>query len=250
MSTGVSTPITELFNNNNNNNNNYNNRHKLRHSRKFLRRSQISRPFLDLERSQHTPAGRIEMSIIPPPPPQKTPFFMQTSQMTRPQRSPSNEKNFKQQQQQRQQRKRFCQEKDVMRNAYIANTVVLARAESMSSNRVSNYSVTFRILKKFKSKYRLDDTLRLTFLNENKRMQCEPDPHGFDGKTRGLVKAKIQQSKEYYLFLNSDGMHRYTVQGIPVLKRKKLKGRKDFVEVAIRKIADSKFGESLRFISE
>lgn len=248
--------------------------HKLRHSRKYHVRLINNQR----QRKQHVPTGSIEMSVIlpSPPPPSLLPpqpltriisnnntkqrYRNNDQQQTRPQRSPNNNKQLdqqQQQQQQRQQRKRYCQEKDVARNAYYSNTVVLARAESMSSNRVSNYSVTFRILKKFKSKYRLDDTLRITFLNDNnnnnnkQRVQCEQHPYGIgvivgDNKTPrgGLVKARIQQSKEYYLFLNSDGMHRYTVQGMPVLRKKKLKGRKDIVEVTIRRITDNKFGKS------
>lgn len=111
-----------------------------------------------------------------------------------------------------------CQEQDVARKAYMANTVVLAKAESMSSNRVHNYSVSFRIIEVFKKTSWLDSTLRLTFLNETKRMNCESE---LNGRTHGLVKAQIQQSKEYFLFLNSTGRHRYSVLGMPVLKKKK-----------------------------
>lgn len=111
-----------------------------------------------------------------------------------------------------------CQEQDVARKAYRANTVVLAKAESMSSNRVHNYSVSFRILEVFKQADRLDDTLRLTFINDTKRMNCESE---LNSRTHGLVKAQIQQSKEYFLFLNSTGRHRYSVLGMPVMKKRK-----------------------------
>lgn len=272
-------------------------RQVLQHDSKHIVLQERNENFQQVPKTHHIPSGRIEMSVLLPPPLQsytlqdthqiissnnEESYLRWPLHMARPQRSPSthssqssttttssnqrtNTKSNRRQTEhiQRQQRKRFCQEKDVARNAYLANTVVLARAESMSSNRVTNYSVTFRILKKFKSKYRLDDTLRLTFLNDNnKRIHCEPDFYSSSssssssskstssssitngGKIRGgLVKAKIQQSKEYYLFLNSDGMHRYTVQGMPVLKRKKLKGRKDIIEVTIKKITDNKFGE-------
>lgn len=138
------------------------------------------------------------------------------------------------------QRAKFCQEQDVARNAYKANVVVLARAESMSSDRAHNYSVTFRIRKTYKGKLLgVDEKLRLTFLNKSKRMHCETEP---PGKARGLVKAQIQQSKEYYLFLKSDGMHRYSVQGKPVLKKDRQRGRKD-PEKEILKVTAANFGK-------
>lgn len=132
-----------------------------------------------------------------------------------------------------------CQRQEVARKAYLANTVVRAKAESMSSNRVHNYSVTFRILERYKvSRFPIDDTLRLAFSSDTKDMNCE-----FEGRGRphDLVKAQIQQSKEYYLFLDSRGMHNYSVVGMPVLKKKRNKRNRDLED--IRRVTSKNFGK-------
>ncbi|XP_065163598.1 protein vein-like isoform X3 [Atheta coriaria] len=132
-----------------------------------------------------------------------------------------------------------CQEQDLARKAYMANTVVLAKAESMSMSRVRyyNYSVSFRIITRFKSpQYAFgDDILRLTFLNDTRRMNCESELGGGEG---GVVKAQIRPAKEYYLFLNSQGNHNYSVVGAPVLNRRK---RAAEIERILRDVTRTKF---------
>ncbi|XP_018325800.1 protein vein isoform X2 [Agrilus planipennis] len=150
--------------------------------------------------------------------------------VSRPQRSSDKKRSRK--------RSYRCQRQDVGRKAYIANTVVRAKAESMSSNRIHNYSVTFRILEKFKTPFAIDDTLRLTFYNDTKDMNCESE---VSERTHGLVKAQILQSKEYFLFLDSDGMHNYSLVGMPVLKKKRIKDRKNRDLEEIRRITRKNF---------
>uniref|UniRef100_A0A1Y1M2J5 Protein vein n=1 Tax=Photinus pyralis TaxID=7054 RepID=A0A1Y1M2J5_PHOPY len=202
----------------------------------------------------HEPTGRIDTYVFLP--------NDEISAMSRSQRSPDKNKN----QQQNQRNKAYhCQRQDVARKAFLANTVVRAKAESMSLNRIHNYSVTFRILESYKPTHLPIDTLRLTFSSDTKDMNCDIEGHR---RPHDLVKAQIQQSKEYYLFLNSHGMHNYTVVGMPVLRKKRNNNKKnrdleqikrvthrDFVPKPVKKpkikanrTNDLKVGKKLRLI--
>lgn len=164
----------------------------------------------------------------------------------------SKQLNLKQDQSRRRRRRgSHCQRQDVARKAYLANTVVRAKAESMSSNRVHNYSVTFRILERYKTPFPIiDDTLRLTFASESRDMNCEGEgrlrstPTPASPKDQSLVRANILQKREYFLFLDTDGMHNYTVVGMPVLKRKRKRnqGRNKDLE-DIRRVTNRNFGK-------
>lgn len=113
-----------------------------------------------------------------------------------------------------------CQQQDIARKAFKADIVVLAEAQSMSSDRVKNYSVSFKVLKIYKTKEKqnpkVNMTIRLDFTNNTKKINCESEL-----ETRSLrpVKAQIKPFKEYFLFLNSDGGHNYSVYGTPVMKK-------------------------------
>ncbi|KAF5281550.1 hypothetical protein FQA39_LY05085 [Lamprigera yunnana] len=174
------------------------------------------------------PTGRIDTYVFQP-------IDDENSAISRSQRSPDKNKS----QQQQRNKAYHCQRQDVARKAYLANTVVRAKAESMSSNRVHNYSVTFRILERYKLTHLpIDDTLRLTFSSDTKDMNCEIEGRG---RPYDLVKAQIQQSKEYYLFLNSHGMHNYTVVGMPVLKKKRNNNKKNRDLEQIRRVVNKNF---------
>lgn len=177
------------------------------------------------------PTGRIDTYVFQP-------IDDENLAMSRSQRSP--DKNKPQQQLNHQRNKPYhCQRQDVARKAYLANTVVRAKAESMSSNRVHNYSVTFRILERYKLTHLpIDDTLRLTFSSDTKDMNCEIEGHG---RPHDLVKAQIQQSKEYYLFLDSHGMHNYTVVGMPVLRKKRNNNKKNRDLEQIKRVTNKSF---------
>lgn len=120
-----------------------------------------------------------------------------------------------------------CQKQDLARNAYIADTVMLARAETLSLNRTvnANYSVTFRIVEVFKSKEpRNSETIRLTFIYSKRAQNCEPKHES------RLVKANIKKMKEYFLFLKSDGSYSYSVYRTPMLRKKEARrkgGKRD-----------------------
>lgn len=221
-----------------------------RHLRKSRR---LSTEAAQASQIEPHPTGRIETIVIPPKdeiinhrfalPQIPSPSEPTAASVSRSQRSPDKNKPHNQQLQQQQRNRAYhCQRQDVARKAYLANTVVLAKAESMSTNRVHNYSVTFRILERYKTPLPIDDTLRLTFSSDTKDMNCEIEGHG---RPHDLVKAQIQQSKEYFLFLNSHGMHNYSVVGMPVLKKKRNKKNKDLED--IKRVTNKNFGKYALF---
>lgn len=267
-------------------------RHRIRHSRKLQRLGQAA--LIESDRNSSVPKAWIDVHVIETknasetdrnlhhqhhrPPPITLPLVMTTSSATtsdliaqippsdlvlprptheiinRLQRSP-----FKRKHRQKRKKKRannHCQKQDLARNAYVADTVMLARAESMSLNRTvnANYSVTFRIIEVFKSKEpRNSDTIRLTFIYSRKAQNCEPRHES------RLVKANIKKMKEYFLFLKSDGSYSYSVYRTPMLRkkenRKKGGGKRDGdrrrngnnsndAQIAIvRKVCNATFGK-------
>lgn len=222
-------------------------RHRIRHSRQFRNQAPLS---------ERRPKGRIDTYVIRSPldrlaipkTSQQLPYQQQQQQppthqtplrqtaaavVQRSQRSSG---------QNRQQKKRqvSCQPQDAARKAYLANTVVLARAESKSSTRNHNYSVSFRILERLKnSSMPVEDHIRLTFSSDSRSMNCAKEELE---RSHGLVKAKIQPSKEYVLFLNTYEAHNYSVVGMPYKKRNWKK-----ISQEIRRVVDPKFGKSAQF---
>ncbi|GJQ70562.1 putative immunoglobulin [Trypoxylus dichotomus] len=197
-------------------------RHRIRHARKHRRLGQAA--LNESDRNFPKPKARIEVHVIDTknanetnrnpqhPSPGTLPFVMSTPPTTtsnliaqipsdlnapkpthaivnRLQRSPLRKRNHGR----RRKKKRannHCQKQDLARNAYIADTVMLARAESMSVNRTenANYSVTFKIIEVFKSNdSRNSGTIRLTFIYSKRPQNCEPRHES------RLVKANIKQ---------------------------------------------------------
>lgn len=215
-------------------------RHRIRHSSRLFRNQ--------APLSERRPTGRIETYVIRPPldrlaiptahlpqseqlaqiPPSHTPLRPTAAIVTRSQRSSD---------QNRQKKKQIpCQPQDTARKAYLANTVVLARAESKSSTRNHVYSVSFRILERLKnSSMPVEDHIRLTFSSDSKSMNCAKEELE---RSHGLVKAKIQPSKEYILFLNAYEAHNYSVVGMPYKKRNMRK-----IMPEIKRVIDPKFGK-------
>lgn len=215
-------------------------RHRIRHSRLFRNQAPLS---------ERRPMGRIDTYVIRPPldrlaiptvhlpqseqfaqiPPSHTPLRPTAAIVTRSQRSSD--------QNTRQKKKQVsCQPQDTARKAYLANTVVLARAESKSSTRNHVYSVSFRILERLKnSSMPVEDHIRLTFSTDSKSMNCAKEELE---RSHGLVKAKIQPSKEYVLFLNAYEAHNYSVVGMPYKRRNMKKTLHD-----IKRVIDPKFGK-------
>lgn len=233
----------------NNNNNNMENRyltkrfserrHRIRHSRLFRNQAPLS---------ERRPTGRIDTYVIRPQldrlatptthfpqseqfaqiPPSHIPLRPTAAIVTRSQRSSDQNRQKKKQ--------ASCQPQDTARKAYLANTVVLARAESKSSPRNHVYSVSFRILERLKnSSMPVEDHIRLTFSNDSRFMNCAKEELE---RSHGLVKAKIQPSKEYVLFLNAYEAHNYSVVGMPYKRRNMRKTLHD-----IKRVIDPKFGK-------
>lgn len=207
-------------------------RHRIRHSRLFRNQAPPSEGWLaaPLDRltipTSHLPQSEQFAQI----PPSHTPLRPTAALVTRSQRSSD---------QNRQQKKKHipCQPQDTARKAYLANTVVLARAESKSSTRNHVYSVSFRILERLKnSSMPVEDHIRLTFSSDSKSMNCAKEELE---RSHGLVKAKIQPSKEYILFLNAYEAHNYSVVGMPYKKRNMRK-----IMPEIKRVIDPKFGKS------
>lgn len=136
--------------------------------------------------------------------------------------------------------RRPCHEHDPSWRAYRANTVVIARAESMSSNRKENYTVLFKVLERIKnSSFPVDDHVRLKFSSDTKK--CEHlDPNR--SSSHLLVKAKIDKSKEYILFLDAYGAHNYTAVFAPEPCRNK-------TLTLVRKVTSPSFSKSDQMLS-
>lgn len=216
-------------------------RHRIRHSRLFRNQAPLS---------ERRPTGRIDTYVIRPPldrlaiptvhlsqseqfaqiPQSHIPLRPTAAIVTRSQRSSDQNRQKKKQ--------ASCQPQDTARKAYLANTVVLARAESKSSTRNHVYSVSFRILERLKnSSMPVEDHIRLTFSTDSKSMNCAKEELE---RSHGLVKAKIQPSKEYVLFLNAYEAHNYSVVGMPYKRRNMKKTMHD-----IKRVIDPKFGKFL-----
>ncbi|KAL3282439.1 hypothetical protein HHI36_005626 [Cryptolaemus montrouzieri] len=116
-----------------------------------------------------------------------------------------------------------CPKQDISQKAFLANTVVVARTEAVSvRSRTHKYSVLFKVQRKLKSPPSfpiIDDYIQLSFLNDTSQQRtqqrCVPERN-----PSKLVRANIQQSREYLLFLNSYGAHNYTPIGSPELIRR------------------------------
>lgn len=118
-----------------------------------------------------------------------------------------------------------CPKQDISQKAFLANTVVVARTEAVSvRSRTHKYSVVFKVLRKLKSPSAfplIDEYIRLYFLNDTtsqRQQRCVSER-----SPSKLVRANIQQAREYLLFLNSYGAHNYTAIGSPEpIRRHKL----------------------------
>ncbi|XP_044750932.1 protein vein isoform X2 [Coccinella septempunctata] len=116
-----------------------------------------------------------------------------------------------------------CPKQDISQKAFLANTVVVARTEAVSvRSRTHKYSVLFKVQRKLKSPSAfplIDEYIQLYFLNDTSsqrtQLRCVSERN-----PSKLVRANIQQSREYLLFLNSYGAHNYTAIGPPEPIRK------------------------------
>jgi hypothetical protein len=132
---------------------------------------------------------------------------------TEPHQSPTRSARSSQKRQKKQ-----CPEPDVSWKAYKADAIVRAKAESKSSNCRQNCTVQFRVLDWLKNRTSTDDRLlRLNFRSD--KTNCEYD--NLTNRSQFPVRAKIDQSKEYILFLNTYGPHNYAAVFVPELPKNK-----------------------------
>ncbi|XP_068903058.1 uncharacterized protein [Tenebrio molitor] len=132
---------------------------------------------------------------------------------TEPHQSPTRSTRSSQKRQKKQ-----CPEPDVSWKAYKADAIVRAKAESKSSNCRQNCTVQFRVLDWLKNRTSTDDRLlRLNFRSD--KTNCEYD--NLTNRSQFPVRAKIDQSKEYILFLNTYGPHNYAAVFVPELPKNK-----------------------------
>lgn len=133
--------------------------------------------------------------------------------------------------------RRQCQQQDVARKAYLANTVVLAKAESYSppDKRDNSINISFSVQETLKSPMpstNNNNHIRLKFINA-KGSNCVKEERDL---SNGLVKAQIKNTVPYFLFLNASEGHHYTVFGMPVKYRKKIRD-------TIKQVVDRNFGK-------
>ena len=206
--------------------------HRIRHSRRRNSRAQSGDGDGDdvHRRSPNPPAG-IPSQLRRPDPD----FEPRAYNGNRSQRSPKKNKSKNN----RKRRARNCQEQDVPRKAFLADYVVLAKAQAMSSNRRpgNNYSVSFAVVDQLKGNEPLD-LLRLHFTYDRRltKFECEPT------KRNSLVKADIKKNREYILFLRIDEQHDYHVYGTPItVSRSEKKKRRQLATT--RRVCSTNFGE-------
>lgn len=213
-------------------------RHRIRHSKQFTNQAPLrldNYPF-------RPPHDRLAVPTAHPPtseplaqiPPSHRTLVPTAAVVTRSQRSSGHSRQQKKKQP-------SCQPQEIARKAYLANTIILVKAESMSSSRVHNYSVSFRVLERLKNASTpVENHIRLTFSNDSsKSMNCAKEELE---RWHGLVKARIQSSKEYVLFLNAYEAHNYSVLGMPY---KRIKRNWKKVSSEIKRVIDPNFGKFL-----
>ncbi|XP_044267784.1 uncharacterized protein LOC123013375 isoform X2 [Tribolium madens] len=108
---------------------------------------------------------------------------------------------------------RKCPEINVLWKAWRAGTVAHATAQSTNCKNRDECEVVFKVLKWFKREPsgaamlpKEDTVLRLS-LRKNNSKYCEYDQ--LATRTQPLVRTKIETSKEYILFLNISGPHKF-----------------------------------------
>lgn len=135
--------------------------------------------------------------------------------------------------------RRQCQQQDVARKAYLANTVVVATPESFSKtdSRDGTINVSFLVLKQLKTSIPTTNNnnhIRLKFIDA-KGSNCVKEERDL---SNGLVKAQIRNTTvKYFLFLNASEGHNYTVFGTPVRYKRK-------IENTILRVVKPNFGKS------
>lgn len=116
-------------------------------------------------------------------------------------------------------RGRYCSARDPEQLAFEAPTVFEGKLISMSFDRRANFSISFEVLKEFKTQkgYLLPKQVRLQFSYLNGSGEC--DIYREFLKPRGLVRVNdLEQGRLYYLFVQQIDLANFTILGQPIRK--------------------------------
>lgn len=116
-------------------------------------------------------------------------------------------------------RGRYCSARDPEQLAFEAPTVFEGKLISMSFDRRANFSISFEVLKEFKTQkgYILPKQVRLQFSYLNGSGEC--DIYREFLKPRGLVRVNdLEQGRLYYLFVRQIDLANFTILGQPIRK--------------------------------
>lgn len=119
----------------------------------------------------------------------------------------------------RKRRGRYCSARDPEQLAFEAPTVFEGKLISMSFDRRANFSISFEVLKEFKTQkgYILPKQVRLQFSYLNGSGEC--DIYRESLKPRGLVRENdLEQGRLYYLFVRQIDLANFTILGQPIRK--------------------------------
>lgn len=117
--------------------------------------------------------------------------------------------------------RRYCSARDPSTLAFEAPTVFEGKIKSMSSDRRTNFSVTFEITKihKQQAAYKLPQNVRLQFSYRN---FSECDIYREEFRQRGFVRDELEQGKLYFLFVKQINLgNNITILGQPIKKTKR-----------------------------
>lgn len=116
--------------------------------------------------------------------------------------------------------RRYCSAKDPRTLSFEAPTVFEGKIKSMSSDRRTNFSVTFEIIKIYKQpqSQKLPQNVRLQFSYRN---YSECDIYREEFRQRGFVRDELEQGKIYFLFVKQMNLGNFSILGQPIKKTKR-----------------------------
>lgn len=119
--------------------------------------------------------------------------------------------------------RRYCSAKDPRTLSFEAPTVFEGKIKSMSSDRRTNFSVTFEIIKTYKQppSQKLPQNVRLQFSYRN-FSECDIYREKF--LQRGYVRDELEQGKIYFLFVKQINLGNFSILGQPIKKTKRAVG--------------------------
>ncbi|XP_055606170.1 protein vein [Uranotaenia lowii] len=116
--------------------------------------------------------------------------------------------------------RRYCSARDPATLAFDAPIVFEGKIKSMSSDRRSNFSVTFELMAVHKknSSFFLPNIVRLQFTYRN---YSECDIYREPYRERGIVREDLEQGKVYFLFVKQIDLGNFSILGQPIRKTRR-----------------------------